>query len=203
MTRLPGIPASACSAALLCLACGVAHADTMPQLQFSNPLLVGQVVWGAIIFAAFYWLVSRRALPQVDAVLEKRAQTIGAELDAARQSKQAADRAVAELTQARKRAYAESQAAIADATAKAKQEAAERAAEVNDRLDRQLAESEARIGEARRTAMATLHDLATGTAEAVFAKVTGLAPDPGRIGSAVSSVLGERGHVQHNTADLA
>jgi F-type H+-transporting ATPase subunit b len=201
--RPPRLTASA-SAASLCLACRVARADTMPQLQFSNPLLVAQVIWGAIIFAAFYWLVSRRALPQVDAVLEKRAQTIGAELDAARQSKQAADRAVAELTQARKRAYAESQAAIADATAKAKQQAADRAAEVNARLDRQLAESEARIGEARRTAMESLQSLATGTAEAVFAKVTGLTPDAQRIGSAVSSVLGEpAGHAQHNTANLA
>lgn len=191
------------AAVLLGMATGAAHADTMPQLQFSNPLLVSQVVWGAIIFAVFYWLVSRRGLPKVEAVLEKRARTIGAELEAARHSKKSADTAVAELTEARRRAFAESQAAIASAIAKAKAETEARTTEVNARLDRQLADSEARIGQARATAMASLQDLATGTAEAVFARVTGLAPDAGRLGSAVSDVLGERGHHRLNTAEMA
>ena len=180
-----------------------ARADTMPQLQFSNPLLVSQVIWGAIIFAAFYWLVSRRGLPQVDAVLEKRALTIGADLEAARHSKQSADAAVAELTEARRRAFAESQAAIAAATAKAKAESEVRTREVNERLDRQLADSEARIGQARVAAMASLQDLATDTAEAVFARITGLSPNPTRLGDAVSQVLRERGHHRLDTAEMA
>ena len=189
--------------ALIATASGAAHADTMPQLQFSNPLLVSQVVWGAIIFAVFYWLVSRRGLPQIDAVLEKRARTIGAELEAARHSKQSADAAVAELTEARRRAFAESQAAIATATATAKAESEARASEVNARLDRQLADSEARIGQARTTAMASLQGLATSTAEAVFVRITGLSPDASRLGSAVSQVLSERGLHRPDTAEMA
>ncbi len=191
------------AAALVGTAAGTAHADTMPQLDFANPLLISQVVWGAIIFAVFYWLVSRSGLPRVEAVLEKRATAIGAELDAARHSKQSADAAVAELTEARRRAYAESQAAIAAATTKAKAEAEARTAEVNARLDRQLSDSEARIGEARRDAMASLHDLATTTAEAVYTRVTGLSADGNRLGAAVSEVLSEHREVRHNTAEMA
>jgi F-type H+-transporting ATPase subunit b len=193
----------AVAAFLMGEACASAQADTMPQLQFSNPLLLSQVIWGAIIFAGFYWLVSRHGLPQVDAVLEKRARTIGAELDAARQSKQAADAAVAELTEARKKAYAQSQAAIAEATTAAKEAAAQRAAEVNERLDRQLADSEARIHAARSTAMLSLQDLATDTAEAVYARITGLGPDAGRLGHAVGDILRERSLPVRDTADVA
>ncbi len=192
---------AAAAAFLVGATCASSRADTMPQLQFSNPLLLSQVIWGAIIFAGFYWLVSRRGLPQVDAVLEKRAQTIGAELDAARQSKQAADAAVAELTEARKRAYAQSQAAIAEATSVAKEAAAKRTAEVNARLDKQLSDSETRIGEARKTAMASLQDLATGTAEAVFARITGLSPDANRLGQAVGDILRERSLPVRDTVD--
>jgi len=190
------------TAALLGMAATSARADTMPQFQFSNPLLVSQVVWGAIIFAVFYWLVSRVGLPQVDAALALRAQTIGAELDAARASKQAADAAVAELTEARRRAYAQSQAAIASATASAKAAAAAHADAVNARLDQQLAESEARIGQTRSAAMASLGDIAAGTAEAVFVRLTGLTPDTGRVRSAVGAILSERGHAIQTTADL-
>jgi F-type H+-transporting ATPase subunit b len=191
------------TAALLAMAAGSAHADTMPQLQFANPLLMSQVVWGAVIFAGFYWLVSRVGLPQVDAALAHRAQTIGAELDAARASKQAADAAVAELTEARRVAYAQSQAAIASATASAKAAAAAHAEAVNARLDQQLAESEARIGQTRSAAMASLGEIAAGTAEAVFARLTGLTPDAERVRSAVGSILAERGHAIQTTADLA
>jgi F-type H+-transporting ATPase subunit b len=192
----------AVAAFLMAEACASAQADTMPQLQFSNPLLLSQVIWGAIIFAGFYWLVSRHGLPQVDAVLEKRARTIGAELDAARQSKQAADAAVAELTEARKKAYAQSQAAIAEATTAAKEAAAQRAAEVNERLDRQLADSEARIHAARSTAMASLQDLATGTAEAVYARITGLGANADELGHAVGDILRERSLPVRDTADV-
>jgi F-type H+-transporting ATPase subunit b len=194
---------TAVAALLMATASASAHAETMPQLQFSNPLLLSQVIWGAIIFAGFYWLVSRRGLPQVEAVLEKRAQTIGAELDAARHSKHAADTAIADLTEARKQAYAQSQAAIAEATASAKEAAARRTAEVNERLDRQLADSEARIGEARGTAMATLQDLATETAEAVYARITGLGPDANRLGLAVGDILRERSLPVRDTATAA
>jgi F-type H+-transporting ATPase subunit b len=187
---------------LLGMVAASARADTMPQLQFSNPLLVSQVVWGAVIFAVFYWLVSRVGLPQVDAALAHRAQTIGAELDAARASKQAADAAVAELTEARRVAYAQSQAAIASATASAKAAAAAHAEAVNAKLDQQLAESEARIGQTRSAAIASLGDIASGTAEAVFVRLTGLTADADRVRSAVAAILSERGHAVQTTAEM-
>lgn len=184
---------SASLAAILVMAAGSAQADTMPQLDFKNPLVLSQVVWGAIIFGGFYYLASRWGLPKVGAVLEMRAATIAADLDQAREAKAAADAAVAELNAARKKAYAQSQAEIADATAKAKAEAAARAAALDARLDAKLSESEAQIGRARAAAMGALREVATETAQAVVARLTDGQADHYRIDAVVGDLLAERG----------
>jgi F-type H+-transporting ATPase subunit b len=175
---------------------GAAHADTMPQLDFGNKLLTAQVIWGAIIFAGFYWLVSRWGLPKVASILEMRAETIARDLNQARDARADADRAVAEMTEARKKAYAQSQAAIADATQKAKAQAAARAAEQDARLDAQLAESEAQIGAARSAAMGALREVATDTAVAVVSRLIGAEADTTRVQAAVGQVLADRGLAQ-------
>ncbi len=184
-------PALGFSAALL--AAGSARAETMPQLDFGNRLLVAQVVWGAVIFAVFYLLVARWGLPRVGAVLEMRAGTIAGDLQRAHASKMEADHAVAELNAARQRAYAQSQAAVAEAMQKAKTEAAARAAEQDARLDAQLAASEAQIGQARNAAMGALRQVATETATALVARLTNSPADEGRVRDAVGRILHDRG----------
>jgi F-type H+-transporting ATPase subunit b len=178
---------------LLLTAVGSAHADTMPQLDFANPLVKAQVVWGAVIFAVFYVLVSRWGLPRVGAILAMREQSIAGDLEQARLAKETADRAVAELNEARRVAFAESQAALAAAAQKAKDEAAASAAEVNARLDRQLAESEAQIDAARTAALGALGDVAADTATAVITRLTGRTADAARVRSAVAESLQARG----------
>jgi F-type H+-transporting ATPase subunit b len=185
---------SFCAAAAACiLAAGTARADTMPQLDFANPLLLSQVVWGAIIFAAFYAAVSTVGLPRVGAILAMREQTIGEDLEQARLAKNKADRAVADLNEARRRAYAESQAALNAATQKAKEDAAAQSAALNAKLDSQLKASEAQIAAARNQALGSLRGIATETTSSVITRVTGRAADPGRVQAAVSSLLAERG----------
>jgi F-type H+-transporting ATPase subunit b len=179
--------------ALLLAASSAARADTMPQLDFGNKLLVAQVVWGALIFAAFYALAANWGLPKISSILEMRADTIARDLNQARDARADADRAIAELTAARMKAYAESQAAIAAALHAAKVEAAAKAAEQEARLDAQLAESEARIGEARSAAMGALREVATDTAMVVLARLTGGPVDGDRVRGAVATALTERG----------
>ena len=172
---------------------GSARADSMPQLDFANRLLTAQVVWGALIFAAFYLLASRWGLPRVGAILQHRAGTIAADLERAHNSKADAEAAVAELTAARRAAYAQSQAAIADAASSAKAEAAQRTAAQDARLDAQLAQSEAQIGQARAAALGALRQVAGEAASAVVARVTDGYADPPRVEAAVGALLAERG----------
>ena len=179
--------------ALTLAAMPAAHADTMPQLDPAHGLLVAQIVWGAVIFVAFYLLAARWGLPRVGAVLALRAGTIAADLERAHNDKTDADAAVAELTAARRTAYAQSQAAIAEATTRAKAEAAAHMAEQDARLDAQLADSEARIGRARTQAMGALHQVSTETASAVVARLTDGQADAQRVDQAVRDLLAERG----------
>ena len=165
----------------------------MPQLDFSNPLTIAQVVWMAIIFGLLYYLLARYALPQVAAVVDARAQRISGDLDSARLAKAQSDAAIAEITEAGRRANAEAQAAIASAIAQAKSEGLEQSRTADERLSAQLAEAEHRIADARKAAMGALREVAQSTASAVVTRLTGHAPEAAVIEGAVGAAMAARG----------
>ena len=169
-----------------------ARAEGMPQLDFANPLTTCQVVWGAIIFALLYWLLSRIALPKVGEVLEQRARHIASDLETAQASKARADAAAKEVAEATARARAESQAAINAALDAAKQEAAGRIAALNERLEKQLQEAETQINAARAAALRALRQVATETADTVISRLTGSPPDRQRLDGAIGAALAAR-----------
>jgi len=164
----------------------------MPQLDFANPMTIAQVVWMALIFAALYLLLARWALPQVASVVEDRALRIAADLDSARAAKVQSDAAIAEVTEATRRANAEAQAAIGTAVAQAKAEASEQSRKDDDRLSGQLAEAERRIADARASAMGALREVATEAAETVVMRLTGQPARPGAVDAAIGSAMAVR-----------
>jgi F-type H+-transporting ATPase subunit b len=185
-------------AALLLLAPSVAFAAEegksggMPQLDFGNRLTTSQIVWMVIIFAVLYFLLARWALPQVGEVVERRAGTIEADLNTARQAKAEADAAVAELTDATRRAHADAQGQIAAAIGEAKAQAAKQSEEMNRRLEAQLQEAEGRIQAQRQQAMGALRQVAADTASTVVARLTGQSPAPASVDAAVGQALAGR-----------
>jgi F-type H+-transporting ATPase subunit b len=172
---------------------GAAHAAGMPQLDFSTPLTIAQVVWGVLIFGGLYMLLSWWALPKATAVLATRASTVAGDLDAARMAMAQADGAVAELTAATAKARAEAQAAVNQAAEQAKQAAAAQAADLNAKLEARLSAAETQIEQARAAAMASVHQVARETAATVLARLTGQSPDPALLASAVDAALVARG----------
>jgi F-type H+-transporting ATPase subunit b len=176
----------------LLMAPAVARAEGMPQLDFANPLTTSQVVWGAIIFAVLYIMLSRVALPRVAEVIQQRAEHIAADLETARASKSRADDAAKEVAAATARARAEAQASINAALDVAQQEASVRIAALNERLEKQLQEAETQINAARAAAMNALREVATETAATVIGRLTGAAADPQRLNGAVSAALAAR-----------
>jgi F-type H+-transporting ATPase subunit b len=170
-----------------------AMAEGMPQLDFSTPLTLSQVVWGAIIFAVLYVLLSRTCLPMVASVLEERATKISRDLDEARAAKASADAGMTEADQATAKARAESQAAIAAALEEAKKAAATQSETLNLRLEKQLQDAEAQIAQARASAMNALRQVATETAATVLTRLTGASPDAARLNRAIESALAARG----------
>jgi F-type H+-transporting ATPase subunit b len=170
-----------------------AMAKGMPQLDFSTPMTVSQVVWGAIIFVVLYILLSRTGLPMVASVLEERAGKISKDLDEARTAKASADAGMAEAEQATAKARADAQAAINAALEEAKKAAAVQSEALNARLEAQLRDSEAQIHQARASAMSALRQVATETATTVVTRLTGAPVDAGRLDGAIGSALAARG----------
>nr|WP_294513733.1 F0F1 ATP synthase subunit B' [uncultured Rhodopila sp.] len=170
-----------------------AKAEGMPQLDFTTPLTISQVIWGTIIFVVLYRLLSRNALPLVSSVLEERAAKISHDLDGARAAKARADAGVEEANEATAKARAEAQHAINAAVEEAKKAAAAQAEILNARLEKQLADSEAQIAAARASAMKALRQVATETAATVVTRLTGVSPNTGRLDGAIGSALSARG----------
>ena len=168
----------AVAAILLLAVAASAHAEGMPQLDFANPLMLAQIVWATLIFVGLYLLLGHWALPQLGSVLQLRADTIAADLDAARAAKAQADGAVAEMTTATRDAQARAQAEVNDAVTAARAQQAEQAATLGAELDRQLAEAEQRIGAARQAAMGALREVAGDAAGALVSRLTGRSPEP-------------------------
>jgi F-type H+-transporting ATPase subunit b len=168
-------------------------AEGMPQLDFANPMTIAQVVWGGIIFFVLYLLLANWALPKVGTVLEHRAATITADLEAAREAKEAADAAVADMMEATRQAQATAQAEISAAVARAKAEADAQAATLNARLEAQVAEAEQRIAATRTAAIGALRGVATETTSALIARLTGWPAENARVDTAVGVALAARG----------
>jgi F-type H+-transporting ATPase subunit b len=175
----------------------VAMADGLPQLDFGNKLTTYQVVWGALIFVILYVLASRTALPKVEAVLEERARRIAGDLESAKDAKARADSGMQAATDATAAARSAAQAAINAALETSKQAAAEQSAALNERLDKQLKEAEGQIASARGAALEALPSVATDTAIALITRLTGAAPDPARLRSAIDAAMTARAAGEH------
>jgi F-type H+-transporting ATPase subunit b len=167
--------------------------SNMPQMDFSNPLNLAQVVWLVIILVALYFILANWALPGVGAVLADRAHRIQVDLDAAHAAKVEADAAIAELHAAIKTARDEAQAEVTKATEAAKADAARQAEALSRKLDEQLARAEADIASARTEAMAAIRPIATETAVLLVGRLTGNVADEGRLGRGIQDALAARG----------
>jgi F-type H+-transporting ATPase subunit b len=164
----------------------------LPQIDFANPLTTSQVVWGVLIFLVLYILLSRGALPKVASVLAERANTISADLDAAKMAKQEADAAAAEVLRATREAQASAAAEVAQASAAAKAAAEIEAARATAVLEAQLADAEARIHAARKAAMGALREVAAEATSALAGRLMGHAPDAAAVDAAVGAALAAR-----------
>ena len=179
--------------ALLSLTPAAAMADeTMPQMDFKNPLTLDQLVWMAVILVVLYFLLSRWGLPEMGKVLENRAAAIDRDLTAARSAKTAADQAVVALNATLSQARHAAQAQVAAAVEKAKAEAALNAAALNAKLDEKLAQSEAQIAAARAQAMAAIKPVAEETAQTILVRLIGTAPESSQLGQRVDDALAAR-----------
>jgi F-type H+-transporting ATPase subunit b len=174
------------------LAASPSFASGMPQLQFGNPLTLGQLFWGAVIFLVLYLVLSRSALPRVASVLDERRNRIEGDLDAAKLARNEADRAIDELRRARHDAAVEANAIVDTVVAEARAAAAARTAEMNARLGEEIERAERSVAEARQTAMGSIRGVASETAQVLVERLVGRPADPALVDAKVDGALAAR-----------
>jgi F-type H+-transporting ATPase subunit b len=164
---------------------GGGHANFPP---FETKDFPSQLLWLAITFGALYYFMSKKALPAVGEIIEKRKARIARDLDDAAAMQQQADAAAAAharmLSEARRDAQAVAQAArdrlTADSDARRKTLEGELAAK--------LAAAEAQIAATRTQAMTNVGAIARDAASAIFERLLGRPADASAIDSAIASV---------------
>lgn len=146
-----------------------------------------QLFWLAVSFGAFYFIVSRMALPRIGDILETRATRIAKDLDQANAMKAEADSALAAYEQslATARHNANDIAGKARDTAKAGAEQTRTKIEAD--LAKQMQGAEMRIGDIKAKAMGNLDSIAEETAAAIVGQLLGAKFDKSEIVAAVKS----------------
>ncbi|MGB7406336.1 MAG: ATPase [Pacificimonas sp.] len=158
----------------------------MPQFDFAR-VAVPQVVWLLLTFALLFILM-QLMLPKVAGVTEKRAGTIGGDLEAAETARLDADtrREAYEAKIAGSRGEAQDLIGAAKADAAKANEA--RMAEVDARVAERLAEADAELAAQKADAFTRLDVIAADATQDIVERLTGERPDETVATAAVSNV---------------
>ena len=154
---------------------------------FDPTYFASQLLWLAITFGVFYYIVSNVIIPRLSSILEVRKDRISRDLDEAQRLKSEADAAHAayehELAEAKRNAH---QIAL-EATEKARDEAAEARKKVEDELAGKMAEAEAQIAEIKSKALGEVDTIAGDTVETLVQQLIGGKVTKAEINKAISA----------------
>lgn len=140
---------------------------------FDPSLFASQLVWFALTFGALFFIVSRFVLPKVQSVLDRRAATLRADLDAAARESAAADAARVDAERVSAEARANARKLVEDMRAKASAELAEEQAKAAAAHGADIARAEAGIAKKRAEAMAQIDSIAADLARDIVTQLTG------------------------------
>ncbi|MAQ38231.1 ATP F0F1 synthase subunit B' [Thioclava sediminum] len=153
---------------------GAAHTAQkagMPQLDFSS--YPNQIFWLVVALVAIYWLLTRIALPRIEAVLADRQGTIAGDIAAAEDFKRKAEEAEAAYEKALAEARAQAQKIAGETKAEIQKDLDAAIAKADAEIAARSAESEARIAEIRDGALAAVDQVAKDTAGEIVAALGG------------------------------
>ncbi len=158
---------------------------------FDSATFASQLLWLAITFGLFYYIMAKVVLPRLGGILEDRRDRIAGDLAEAEQLKRDSDEAIAAyeqaLAEARQNAHgiAQSTRDKLNAEVAAKREAAEAG------LAEKIAEADSRIAEIKDRAIEQVGAVATETAEALVTTLIGGAVSRADIARAVDAAMKE------------
>lgn len=145
---------------------GAAEAAGMPQLDFST--FGNQIFWLVVTLVVIYFVLSKIALPRIEAVLQARQTRITNYLTTAEELKLKAVEAEAAYNQALADARTEANKIVAEARAEIQAEVDVAAAKADAQIAAKAAESEAVIAEVRASATDSIKAVAKDTAKEIL-----------------------------------
>lgn len=154
-----------------------------------NPeYFASQLLWLAITFGVFYYVLSKTIIPRIAEIIENRQGRITADLSAAERMRADADEAQAAYEQELAAARANSQRIAQDARDGARTDADLQRKRIEAELDGKLESAQARIAEIKAKALADVDAIAEDAAEAIVAELTGQPASREDVSRAVRSV---------------
>lgn len=157
---------------------------------FNSEYYPSQLLWLAITFGVFYWLLKNVLMPRIGGILENRRDRIALDLEAAERMKSDADEAQAayeqELAEARSRAHSIGNEARESARADAEKERKRLDAELDSKLD----DAQARIAEVKNSAMGEVDQIARDVTDAILREVAQIEASQDEISGAVGRARG-------------
>ncbi|MBL4696015.1 MAG: F0F1 ATP synthase subunit B [Rhizobiaceae bacterium] len=154
---------------------------------FDPTYFASQLLWLAITFGLFYFLMARIVIPRISGILETRKDRISQDLDEAQRLKDESDHAHAayeqELAEAKQKAHAIAQ----EAKDEAKAEADRDRGKVEESLAKKLSQAEAKITKIKDAALAEVGTIAADTAEVIVQELIGGKITKAELAKAVSA----------------
>jgi len=149
-----------------------------------------QLLWLAITFGIFYYLVSKMISPRIGGIIAAREGRIAGDLSEAKRMKDEADAAVAKYEAELYEARAKAQAIAREAGDEAKAKADAERSKLEGDLSKKIAEAEASIAGIKNKALAEVNTVAEDTAAEIVEALAGITVNKADAASAVAAAKG-------------
>ncbi|WP_417666817.1 F0F1 ATP synthase subunit B [Roseibium sp.] len=156
---------------------------------FDSTTFASQILWLAITFGLFYWIMKNVAVPRIAGILEDRKDRIAGDLAEANRLKQETDAAIAAYEQALAEARNKAHGIAHDTRAKLKSENEARREKAESELADKLAAAESHIAGIKTQALSQIEDIAGDTTIALVEELMGKAPTKTDLSKALKSAM--------------
>lgn len=156
---------------------------------FDSSTFASQILWLAITFGLFYWIIKNVAVPRISGILEDRRDRIAGDLAEASRLKEDTDEAIAAYEQALAEARNKAHAIAHETRAKLKADNEARREKAEAELADKLAIAESQIASKKTEAMSQIGEIAGETTEALVEALIGKAPTKTDLAKALKSAM--------------
>ncbi|MBN9669160.1 F0F1 ATP synthase subunit B [Roseibium aggregatum] len=156
---------------------------------FDATTYASQILWLAITFGFFYWIMKNVAVPRIAGILEDREDRIAGDLSEANRLKEETDAAIAAYEQALAEARNKAHGIAQDTRAKLKTDQDARREKAEADLSEKLKEAEAHIAGLKTEALSQIGEIAGETTSALVEQLIGKAPTKTDLTKALKSAM--------------